>query len=299
MIKMIKKRGEIFKDKKGISIMIGYVLLISISLIIAVLVFNWAKTLVPKPELSCPEGASLVVNDLKCVNGELKLELYNNGKRRIDDIYFKGKTNQNRQIANLDLSDPNAGEIIGLSGAMDPGGRQILAIPFYDLRCTNLGTECTTDKICSGGEFDCSILSEVQCNNLFKEYGCSYDIISASCKGRTISCEELTGLTGRIPCNTAKNAMNSHSIPNSCEWYEDGDINHYQIYEIEITPERQQENNKGKKESVVCNDGIIKQQLEKCHIYPTCGDGVVNQLSENCDDGNNDPVDGCDNNCQT
>ncbi len=31
---------------------------------------------------------------------------------------------------------------------------------------------------------------------------------------------------------------------------------------------------------------------------PRCGDGIVNQPSEQCDDGNNDPGDGCDANCQ-
>src|SRR3989344_6453539 len=120
------------KSKRGISIV----------LVIGTLIFAWAMTLIPQDKLECPEGSSLVVKGIRCDGGQLRIELYNNGKRNIDDIFFKGKTNGIRELANLDLSDPNAGGLVAIGGAMDPGGSQILDSKFYDESCNDLVGEC-------------------------------------------------------------------------------------------------------------------------------------------------------------
>jgi len=44
------------KNKRGVSIVIGYVLLIAISIVISILVYQALKTYVPKEALECSDG---------------------------------------------------------------------------------------------------------------------------------------------------------------------------------------------------------------------------------------------------
>lgn len=52
-----------------------------------------------------------------------------------------------------------------------------------------------------------------------------------------------------------------------------------------------------KPDGTVCGVDLWCQK-GSCEPQPKCGDKVVNQSSEQCDDGNNDPGDGCDATCQ-
>ena len=63
------------KNKRGISIVVGYVLLVSFAVFMGVVVYQWMKTFVPKETLDCPEGTSLFIKDYtyKCSTGELNL----------------------------------------------------------------------------------------------------------------------------------------------------------------------------------------------------------------------------------
>ena len=69
-MKVVKKCVVLKKDfsfnlfpnsKKGISIMIGYILLITMSIIISGVVFQWAKTYVPADPIECPSVVSVFV----------------------------------------------------------------------------------------------------------------------------------------------------------------------------------------------------------------------------------------------
>lgn len=284
------------KSKRGISIMIGYVLLISIALVIGTLVYAWARTLIPQDKLECPEGSSLVVKGISCIDGQLRIELYNNGKRNINDIFFKGKTKGDRELANLDLSNPDAGGLVALrsGGAMEPGGIQILDSKFYDESCTDIGTgECIAGSYLGcEGTFDCTnpqlpailFVGGLNCPDV----GCSGNIPSPCTGSTTQTCNQLT--------ITQQMCEGAFSTPLSCS-----PINppkNYKLFSIEITPERQQEDKNGKKVPVVCGDAIIKQQLDNCFIYPVCGDAVVQASNgETCDDGNSNNGDGCETDC--
>ena len=41
--------------------MIGYVLLVSLAIIMGGIIYTWMKTYVPKDALECPEGTSLII----------------------------------------------------------------------------------------------------------------------------------------------------------------------------------------------------------------------------------------------
>jgi len=276
--------------------MIGYVLLISMVLVIGTLIFAWARTLIPQDKLECPEGSSLVVKGIRCDGGQLRIDLYNNGKRNIDSIFFKGKTDGNRELANLDLSDPDAGGLVAIGGAMDPGGSQILDSKFYDESCVGIGGECGTTQFCKGIVQCDLVLTQARCVTLKDTYklNCNWNNdpngdgnnADAECQGTDV-CEKIGSLSY---CSAIINlGLTTCSISSSP---------HYELHSIEITPERQQEDKNGKKVPVVCGDAIIKQTLDNCLIYPVCGDAVVQTFNgEDCDDGNDIDTDTCPNDC--
>ena len=81
MLKKIKNK------KKAVSLMISYVLLISIAIILAVGVFVWLKYLTDvSPPVDCEPGTSVILNGVSCSLLGIELNLKNNGRFNIDGI---------------------------------------------------------------------------------------------------------------------------------------------------------------------------------------------------------------------
>jgi hypothetical protein len=95
------------KNKRGISIMVGYVLLITGAIIMGVVVYSWLRTYVPTETLECPDGVSVFLNDYSydCDSGTLSITLKNNGRFNIAGYFIYGRENQNEELATIDLSD--------------------------------------------------------------------------------------------------------------------------------------------------------------------------------------------------
>lgn len=80
--------------KRGISTMIGYVLLISAMVIMWFIVFQWLKTYVPGDTPECPDDVSLIIEDVGCSSetGLLTLEkIKNNGLFSIDGFVLRAE----------------------------------------------------------------------------------------------------------------------------------------------------------------------------------------------------------------
>ena len=94
------------KDKRGISIVIGYVLLIAVSITMSILVYQWMKTYVPTDSVKCPEGTSLFIKSVayNCVEKTLTLTLQNNGKFGIDGYFIHVSDKPNEELATIDIS---------------------------------------------------------------------------------------------------------------------------------------------------------------------------------------------------
>lgn len=113
-------------DKKGLSVMIGYVLLISIAIIISVVVYQWIKTYVPAETLECRSGVSLYVKDYiyDCNANTLSLTIKNSGRFNVAGYFIHGAKNLNDNIATTDLSDyTEYGE--GGSVIVPPSGNEL------------------------------------------------------------------------------------------------------------------------------------------------------------------------------
>ena len=91
------------KDKRGVSVLIGYVLLIVIAVIIAAIVYTWLRTYVPTESLNCPDGSSIYISDANYCDNLLSLTLKNNGRFDLAG-YFIHASNSSGQIATIDLS---------------------------------------------------------------------------------------------------------------------------------------------------------------------------------------------------
>lgn len=120
------------KSKKAVSIMIGYVLLITFAIIIGGVVYVWLSSYVPREAIEHPDGVSVFIKDIKCENaGEyynLTLNLTNNGRFAIDAYYLRVSEREEVEIGTTSLNDiisgnvqAAAGGIIIIPGQLQPG----------------------------------------------------------------------------------------------------------------------------------------------------------------------------------
>jgi len=76
------------KNKKAVSLMLSYVILISIVIGLSVGVYAWLKTMSVSPEaVDCSEGTSVILEDYTChPDGYIELNLKNNGRFNVTGI---------------------------------------------------------------------------------------------------------------------------------------------------------------------------------------------------------------------
>jgi FlaG/FlaF family flagellin (archaellin) len=92
------------KSKKGISVLIGYVVLVAFVVFLAAIIYEWMHSYVPLEELTCPDSVSLLVEKYECEDNQLKLELKNNGKFNLGGYFIYATQSPNVTTATKDLS---------------------------------------------------------------------------------------------------------------------------------------------------------------------------------------------------
>ncbi len=93
------------KNKKGVSEIIGYVLLIAFAVVIGAVTYTWLRTYVPSEPLACPDSVSLFVQNSNYCGNQLNLTIRNKGRFDVAG-YFILATNSLSQttLASIDLS---------------------------------------------------------------------------------------------------------------------------------------------------------------------------------------------------
>lgn len=77
-------------DRKGISLMISYVLLIVLAVGIATGVYSFLKFYLPSDDTKeCPDDIGLIITEASCTEGKLNINLQNRGFFNIDGAYIK------------------------------------------------------------------------------------------------------------------------------------------------------------------------------------------------------------------
>jgi len=119
------------RDTRGISAMIGYVLLISAMLVMWFIVFQWLKTYIPKESLECPDDVSLVIQNVECtVDGEMIIKVMNNGLFDIYGFVLRGNARlaeNNVDAGTLDISKGYfyfTPPVVGEYGKVEPDGEE-------------------------------------------------------------------------------------------------------------------------------------------------------------------------------
>ena len=101
----------LFQDKRGISVIIGYILLVTIAIVMGVIVYSWMKSYVPSEDIKCPDGVSLVIEKSKCLSGVLNLTIKNSGRFSVAGYFIYGTNSTTQELATKNLSgyimDPN------------------------------------------------------------------------------------------------------------------------------------------------------------------------------------------------
>jgi hypothetical protein len=94
------------KNRRGISIVVGYVLLIAISIVMSIIVYQWLKTYVPRDSIKCSEGTSVFIKEIRydCVNSDLNITLKNNGKFSIYGFFIHVSNKTGEEIPTIDIS---------------------------------------------------------------------------------------------------------------------------------------------------------------------------------------------------
>lgn len=86
--------------------MIGYIFLITVTIVISTIVFQQLKTYVPTETLECPEGVSVFLKETTydCVNKELNITLRNNGRFSVAGYFITATDDPGKKLATIDLS---------------------------------------------------------------------------------------------------------------------------------------------------------------------------------------------------
>jgi hypothetical protein len=96
----------VVKSKKGLSVLVGYVLLMVVSIVMSVIVYQWLKTYVPKDSAACADGTSMFIKTTvyNCTSNILTVTVRNNGRFGIDGYFIHTSNKSSEKLATIDLS---------------------------------------------------------------------------------------------------------------------------------------------------------------------------------------------------
>lgn len=96
------------KNNKGVSAMIGYVLLISLAFVMGGIIYTWASTYVPKGDIGCDDGVSILLENAACITNNthtnLNISLKNNGRFAIGGFLIYGTNDTDQKVPTFDIS---------------------------------------------------------------------------------------------------------------------------------------------------------------------------------------------------
>ncbi|MCK4553333.1 hypothetical protein KAT80_03955 [Candidatus Pacearchaeota archaeon] len=287
------------KNKRGISIMIGYVLLVVFAMIMGTIVYKVIKTYVPKDVPECPESVSIFIKEINYTENSLKITMINNGLFDIAGYSIRATNSSSQEIATKDLSDflrfsleakAINGVVIFLGGdnPMKPNDRQTqifdLDKKIYSIEIIPVRFQEEDNKrkflSCGGSKIrEIVKISVEECIPESTATTCGTWV----CGTRTNNCDEEINCgecSGEDVCNSTGQCVPPAECTDTCEslGYECG--NHTICGN-----------------STNCGDCLSEEICNatwQCEI--SCGNGDINP-GEECDDGNTDDGDGCSSTC--
>lgn len=127
-------RKRFFESRKGVSVMVSYILLVVFLIIISGIVYQWLKTYVPRQALECPDGTSLFIKEAAFdpVNSQLAITLRNNGRFDLAGYFVYATNSSDQELPTIDLSgylneSEGSGIILGNSVLFFEGGSNLFS----------------------------------------------------------------------------------------------------------------------------------------------------------------------------
>jgi len=124
-------------NKKGVSTIIAYVLLISITISLSVMVFNWLKFYVSDEKIAqCPDAVNVIVEDYNCVNITLK----NKGRFSVDGYTLRVNDKPNAKFGFYTLNKTGSsfapGKEVSMSYSFDKsyGGKRFANLTLVEVQ---------------------------------------------------------------------------------------------------------------------------------------------------------------------
>jgi hypothetical protein len=107
------------KSKKGVSVIVGYVLLITFSVFLGVIVYKLIKSWVPVETLRCPDGTSLLIESYNydCDLEFITLNIANDGKFNVGGYFIRATDSPDLTMGNVELSTLN----MDINSRLNPG----------------------------------------------------------------------------------------------------------------------------------------------------------------------------------
>ena len=267
-LSQVRSTSPIFGQRKGVSLMIGYVLLITLAIVMSVVAYSWMKTYLPKGPTECPDGVSLFLKEAgfdSSVSQTLTLTLKNNGRFNLLGYYIYATNSSDQPLATIDLSQYliSGGKILGNSISFASGAGNSLTAGEEVVHIFNI--PAGLGELYSISVIPTRIEEE---GNAERFTSCSGARTEQLVGKPTFACVPESGedTCGTWICGTQFNNCGQSIIclPNNCE----------------VTNE-------------VCSDGQCVDPL------PTCGNGILDVApGETCDDGNRNAGDGCSGICE-
>lgn len=111
------RKKSLLSNKKGVSEIIGYVILIVIAISLSILVYSYLKVYLPKGETpQCPQDVSIQLSSYNCdsINKNISITILNTGLYKVNGAYFR-IGNESQKIR-ASLTADNQPISFGLSG---------------------------------------------------------------------------------------------------------------------------------------------------------------------------------------
>ncbi|MBW6442790.1 hypothetical protein K0A97_03385 [Patescibacteria group bacterium] len=149
-------------DKKGISVIISYVLLIVFAIVISAIVFQWLRSYIPARALECPSGVSIFLKPtLNTTTEILKLEITNTGLFGIEGYFVHIKNNPDQIEPDTSINEELLTEV---GGALNTGSYISFSNSENSFKPGQSGTggSGTVTHIFNLSEFEMGEISEIR-----------------------------------------------------------------------------------------------------------------------------------------
>ena len=160
---------RIGEGKKGLSNLVAYVLLISITISLSVLVYGWLKSYVGGEDVEeCPEGINLIIDSYECytgANGNLTVKVKNRGLFDIDGFTLR--------VHDEDYAEFGFYVFTADGVSLSPGESNATVYKFADYNAVHAGDDIEDVKLVDvqpflidGGRINCDAYASqrVTCN---------------------------------------------------------------------------------------------------------------------------------------